>query len=649
LIKHAFDPIRINQLEVPNRVVRTAHGTHFGNGINDKLIAYHAARAKGGVGLTILEIASVHRTSPSHVCNHDDSIIDGYEKLMAAVRPYGMRIFQQLWHGGHNRGPGDGKPPWSASDIPSAYTGEVPIEMSVDQIREIVNAYALAAVRCKTGGLDGVEVHAAHSYLVQQFLSPLTNKRTDEYGGSFDNRFRFLREVMSAIRAKTGRDFPIGVRLSSEMTPGGLMAEENIQIARQLESEELIDFLDVSMGGYYSFADMIGGMHEPAGYELPESSPVTAAVDVPCIVTGRFRTIEEIDQVIHDGIADLVGMTRAHIADPDIVKKTKEGRVEEVRPCIGCNHGCVGQSLIPGKTVGCTVNPFAGREAEFSEDSIPAAPVSKSILVVGGGPAGLEAARIASLRGHRVMLAEADKSLGGQVRFAALAPTRHGIKDIITWLESEVYRLGVDVQHNTFILADDIKELAPDHVIIATGSQPRLDGMQKGLPGMPVDSAGLAHVMSSIDLLTGAEGKNASAAVVVDDTGHYEAIAAAEFLIARGASVDFVTPLASFAPVLESSLSPSPALQRLHKGQFRVHARSHLKSVTADSVEILGLQSQQVESVNADCVVLVSSNRPFQPIEPDKDLPPMVVIGDALSPRYLLSAIEEGSAAGMSA
>lgn len=647
MIRYAFEPVSINGVEIPNRIVRTAHGTHFGPGLCDALISYHAARARGGVGLTILEIASVHASSPSHLCNHDDSIIPRYEKLMEAVRPHGMRVFQQLWHSGHHRGGPDGSPPWSASDIPSPASGTVPVPMSKERIAEIVQSFAMAAVRAKRGGIDGVEVHAAHTYLVQQFLSPLTNKRADEYGGSLENRMRFLREVLEAIRREAGSDYPLGVRLSSENTEGGLTPDDNAEIASTLEQAGLIDFVDVSMGGYYSFAEMIGGMHEPAGYELPNSSIVTQRVTVPSIVTGRFRTVEEADQVIREGIADLVGMTRAHIADPDIVRKTREGRVEQVRPCIGCNHGCVGQGLIPGMPMGCTVNPYVGREAVIADEKLPPVQSTRTVLVIGGGPAGMEAARVARMRGHRVILAEAQKELGGQVIVAAKAPARHGIKDITDWLEAEIFRLGVDVRLNNFVLADDVREISPDHVIVATGSQPRLDGIQKGLPGRIPDGVGLPHVMSSAELLSGLKGKTSRRAVVLDDTGHYEAVAAAEFLLARGARVEYVTQFGSFAPLLETSLSTTPALRRMCRHDFHLHLRTHLDRITPDSVDLLGLESGERKAIEADCVVLVTSNRSFNPFEDADDLPPLTFVGDALAPRYLLRAIHDGNAAAL--
>lgn len=349
MYEHVFSPIEIAGVVIPNRVVRTAHATGIGAGrMNDDLIAYHEARARGGVGLSVIEIMAVHPSSPGSLNAFDPTLVDGYHKLMDAVRPHGMRVFQQLWHAGHNSLPLGGGPPWSASDVPSPLLGVVPRAMTRAQIAEIVDAFAAAARLCKAGGLDGVEVHAAHGYLIQQFLSPNANLRSDEYGGSLENRMRFLLEVMRAVRAAVAAPgFAVGIRVALDLTSGGVGVEENVAVVRALREEGLADFIDVSLGNYHSFPKMIGGMHEPVGYELETSIPISTDAGVPVLVTGRFRTLEEADQVIRLGQADLVGMTRATLADPELVTKTRAGHVERVRPCIACNQGCVGQLLGP--------------------------------------------------------------------------------------------------------------------------------------------------------------------------------------------------------------------------------------------------------------------------------------------------------------
>lgn len=645
----ALSPIAIGNVVVPNRVVRTAHGTHFGAGtISDELIAYHVERARGGVGLTILEIAAVHPTSPSSLCSFDDSIIPGYRRLVEAVRPHGMKLFQQLWHAGHNGVPLDGGPPWSSCDLPSPVLGVVPRPMSVAQIAEMVEAYAAAARRCREGGIDGVELHASHGYLPQQFMSPMLNRRTDDYGGSFENRMRFTVEILEAIRREVGPGYPVGVRLSPEIVDGGMTPDDVATAAAWLERAGLVDFVDVSMGGYFAFAKMIGAMHEPAGYELPTSSVVTAAVRVPRIVTGRFRTLEEAEQILSEGVADLVGMTRAHIADPAIVRKTRDGREAEIRPCIGCNQGCVGMLLGPERRMGCTVNPYIGRESRIHDDSLPPADAIRTILVVGGGPAGMEAARVARSRGHHVILAEASPALGGQVNLAARAPRHQAIGDIVRWQESEIYRLGVDVRLSTFVDATDIASYGADRVIVATGAQPRMDGVQIARPAVPMSGMDHPDMLSSIDLFSTRRNDWPETAVVIDDVGHYEGIAVAEQLLSAGTEVAFVTRHRSLGHLLDSALVPEPALDRLNRGRFHFFRQSMVQAFDGAHARIAALHGDVHHEVSAQWAVFISHNRPA--LEPfagmDLDSPDIILVGDARSPRFLLRAIAEGNHAG---
>jgi 2,4-dienoyl-CoA reductase-like NADH-dependent reductase (Old Yellow Enzyme family) len=655
-LTHVDKPIRIAGAEIRNRVVRTAHPTNIGGGkMSDDLIAYHEARARGGVGLTIVEIMAVHPTSVAGLNSFDPTIGDGYRKLVDTIRPYGMRLFQQLWHAGHNAHPLDGSPPWSASDVASPVVGVVPIAMTKAMIGEIVAAYADAARKCEGWGLDGVEIHCAHGYLIQQFLSTNANKRDDEYGGTFENRARFMLEVVQAVRDAVPKTFAVGVRVAPDMTAGGIGPEDNARAVKLLEDRYLIDFVNISLGNYHSFPKMIGGMHEPAGYELPTSTVISRQVRSPTIVTGRFRTLEEADQVIRAGDADLVGMTRATIADPELVNKTLAGHAIEVRPCIACNQGCVGQLLAPPYRMGCAVNPATGFERQFGDHTLKRVEKPKTVFVVGGGPAGMEAARVAAIRGHRVVLAEAERALGGAIKLASRAPTRHGLADITTWLEQEIFRLGVEVRLSTYVDAEDVLAERPDVVIVATGSLPRMDGVQLSNPGEPIDGIERAGVLSSNDVFGAMERNFGSTAAVIDDVGHYEAIAVAEFLVARGLAVTFVSRQVAFGPRVESALMTEPALQRLSRGHFSTMLRARAIAIDAKGVVVgptyLARGANETVHVPADTVVLVSLNRP------NRDLYDSLVaqgtdvriVGDANSPRFLPAAIREGHLAGAAA
>jgi 2,4-dienoyl-CoA reductase-like NADH-dependent reductase (Old Yellow Enzyme family)/thioredoxin reductase len=642
-----LSPIEINGLEIKNRVVRTAHGTNLGGGsLSDDLIAYHEARAKGGVGLSMLEASGVHWSGPMTLNVWDDSIIPRYKLLMEKVRPHRMAMFSQLNHLGYDLGP-PGQRPWSASETVSPGMGVMAHAMTGDEISEVVGSFAQAARRAVEGGLNGVEVHCAHGFLLQQFVSPATNQRTDEYGGDLEGRMRFFLEVMRAIRKIVGPSFVLGARLGPQNFPGGLNVDEHIDIANRLLAENVIDYLNVSHGSSFNAHKIIGGMHEDTGYEVPMAREITRLTELPTLVTGRFRTLADADKIIAQGDADLVGMTRAHLADPDIVRKTVAGRADEVRPCIGCNQGCVG-GLNLGR-IGCTVNVAAGHELRMDEALLEKAEKSKSVLVIGGGPAGMETARIAALRGHVVTLAETSDQLGGSLRVARLAPKHESVGDIADWLEAEMIRRGVTVELNRRVDRAYIAKLSPDAVVLAAGASPRMDGRQKSRPDIDVVGVGQDHVVSTETLLMRRHNQVGRTALVFDDVGAYEAIGAAEFMIGQGAEVTFVTSLGGFAPRMESNLAARPALERLNAGgKFRLITRAYISEIGADSVTIQSLDGAPPQTASAETVALVTLNRPN--IDLLSDIRALGidahVVGDANHPNFLPSAFAEGNAAG---
>ncbi len=643
-LRAIFEPIKIGSVEIPNRIVRAAHGTHLArHAFDEDSIAYHVARAKGGCGLTIIEAASVHPSSENTLFNVDDRVVPGFEAMMKAVRPYGMKVFEQLFHGGHQTFGEGRRPPWSASDVPSPILGAVPVPMGEPEIEEIIGSFADAARRCQKGGLDGVEIHAAHGYLIHQFLSPITNRREDRWGGSLENRMRFLQEITRAIRKAVGSDYVVGIRISASTAVGGLHEPEIKAITQALIDENLLDYFNASYGDYYRMDSMVGGMQQPSGYEIQSSGQLTQGVTIPRIVSGRIRTLEEAEQVLREGVADLVSMVRAQIADPDLVRKTREGRIDEVRPCIACNQGCIG-GLMRDARLGCLVNPAVGFETTLAEELIVKTSEPKKILVVGGGPAGMEAARVGALMGHQVTLAEASPKLGGAINAARKAPRLHTIGDIVDWQEREIYRLGVDVRLGTYLDADAVLAHDADKVIVSTGSLPRMDGVQFGEPGVPLSGFDLPHVLSSTDLLLGPRRDFGKSAVVLDDTGHYEAIAACEFLISKGVAVTYVTRMPAMTPYVDTTMRTVPALERLYQGDFNILVRHRLVSIAPGVTTVQPFQSQKPRTVDADTVVLITPNAPMRSLydalrQQHKNIS---LVGDALAPRDLQAAIAEG-------
>lgn len=603
-------PLRINNITLRNRITRTAHGTGYSvdGKVTERLIAYHEARARGGVGSLFTETTGVHPTSPGPLWAFRDDIIEGWAALAERLHTYDTRVFPQLWHGGPHVPLPDGSPAWAPSPIAAPIGGTPTQAMSKGQIDEVVEGFAAAAVRARQAGLDGVEVHGGHGYLVGAFLSPMTNQRADEYGGDLEGRTRLAREVLRSIRDAVGPDFVIGMRISGdEAIEGGIDPAAATAIRERLERDALLDYINVSMGGYHNFGKMIGAMQEPHGYELPSSSQVTAGRGIPAIVTGRILTLREAEDVLGSGAADLVSMVRALIADPELVNKTLEGRERDVRPCIGCNEGCVGRRMAIGAAVGqtgCTVNPEAG--FEYISEPLGKADLPREVVVVGAGPAGLEAARTAALRGHRVRVFESAERTGGFVASARRAPYRRELGVICDWLTDELVRLGVPVELGRRLEAEDVVALEPDAVIAATGARERRDGVQRMRPALRVEGLELDHVATPVDVLEG----TATArwhAVVFDDLGNYQAVGAAEYLLEAGVAVTFSTSFEGFAPDLFRSFQRDAAAARLGRFEnYRLLTRTSIEKITPEAVTLRSLDGGAVIEQAADLVVLAT-------------------------------------------
>ena len=605
-----FQPLQVAGLTLPNRIVRTAHGTLMPwVDRSDALIDYHVARARGGVGMSILETSSVHPSAPRVINSHNDDVIPGYEKISTAVHRHGMKLFQQLWHGGSSmRDNPLGGPTWSASDIPNPVRGIVPMPMTQIMIDDVVAGFTSAAGRCQRGGLDGVEIHAAHGYLVGQFLSPALNRREDGYGGSFDNRNRFLLEILAAVRSTVGPNFPISVRLSaSDEIEQSITPADAARTARLIEP--LTDIVNVSLGSYHRFYRMLASADGGTlGYELPSSEVVTSATTAATIVTGRIMTLDLAAHILQTGQADLVSMVRALIADPDLVRKARDGRAGEVRPCIGTNLGCVGG--MRENNFGCVVNPWAGREASTPVESTAPTAEPLLVMVVGGGPAGLEAARSAASAGHTVELYELRRALGGQLAIAAAAPYRADLGAVISWWESELRRLGVKVMLGTAVDPDLVAHIDPDVVVVATGATPRRDGFNALIPGF--DLPGLERIRTSWDVFGFGGGVEVGThAVVYDDASTWEAISVVEELLRRGSRVTLVTRHDTFG-----SSNPEPfattlaARERLaNNPNFTLVASAMIREINATDVKIGFLGGTRRERLFADLVVTVGYNR----------------------------------------
>jgi mycofactocin system FadH/OYE family oxidoreductase 2 len=530
-----FSPLQLGPLTLRNRIVFCAHLTNAARNGHPAAqhAAYYAARAAGGAGLIITEEHSVHpadRPYEKLIDGFDSEVIAAHRGITDAVHAHGVPVLAQLNHnGGQSCGMYSRQPVWAPSPVPDPMFREVPKAVTVEEIQEVVAGYALTAGHCVAGGYDGVELQCSQASLLRQFLSPLTNLRTDRYGGPLVNRVRIVRAVVAAVREVIGPDRVLGVRLcGDEGIPGGTSLAEAVETARLLERDGGIDYVNTSVGVATATLHLVEPpMGVPAGYAQAVPSAIRAAVSLPVVGVGRFTDPAQAERAIRAGECDLVGIVRGQIADPDFATRAGAGAPGRIRRCSGCNQECAGRVGL-NMRLGCAVNPRSGREG------VPlAAPVrpGRRVLVVGGGPAGLQAAVTAAGRGHRVVLCERRPRTGGQVADAASAPGREEFGAVVHDLLAECLRLGVDVRVATTVDLPTVQREEPDVVVLATGARPALPGWARGLD----------RVVDVRDVLRG--GADPSGTVLVyDELGFHQGTSVAELLAARGCVVEIMTP-----------------------------------------------------------------------------------------------------------
>lgn len=489
-----FSPLRLGSLTIRNRIFSSGHDTVMAESghVSDRLIAYQAARAAGGVGLIVVQVASVHPSAEytSHVLSAmDDTCIPGFRRLADAVHAQGAGIIGQIFHGGREiMDSDDGTLPvaLAPSSVPNERFHVMPRAMPVALIREIVTAYADAAVRLRASGMDGVEIVASHGYLPAQFLSPRVNVRTDEYGGSPENRVRFLRETIAAVRAALGPKAVVGLRISiGERSPDGTTEEEALEALASLDGDHLLDYVSVVTGTSATLAGsnhIVPPMTMANAYTAPLAAAAKGVLSIPVLVAGRVNQPQEAEHILELGQADAVAMTRALISDPLLPGKAAAGRLDEIRACVGCNQACIGH-FHAGFPISCIQYPESGRELEFGRRARVAPGKRRRVMVIGGGPAGLKAAAVAAERGHEVTLHEAARWVGGQVLLAQLLPGRAEFGGVITNLQGEAERAGVRIVTGRRVDGAAIRAVAPDVVIVATGSRPYRPALE--LAGSP--------------------------------------------------------------------------------------------------------------------------------------------------------------------
>ena len=531
--RHLFTPLRLGPVTVRNRIVFSAHLTNYAAGglPTEQHAAYYAARAAGGSGLIITEEHSTHPTDwPYEKLIHgfNPAVLPGYRHITDAVHAHDVPVFAQINHnGGQASSMYSRLPVWAPSPVPDPLFREVPKAVEPAEIAEIVAGYAEVAERCIAGGFDGIELQCSHSSIVRGFLSPATNRRTDGYGGPLENRARLLLEIVDAVREAIGTDKALGVRLcGDELIEGGTGIDDAVAVAKMVDAGRRVDYINTSIGVATATLFMIeASMQVPPGYAMFIPSAIRQAVSLPVVGVGRFKDPLQADRALDEGQCDLVGVVRGQIADADFAAKARSGHATDIRTCLSCNQECVGRMGL-NRWLGCIESPRTGREAM----PLPSRTRPKRVVVVGGGPGGLQAAVTAAERGHRVVLFERHDRLGGQVQVAATVPSRAEFLDIARNLIVNARRAGVDLRTGTEADADSIRAEQPDAVVMATGAR----------PSRPWWAGDHARVVDIRDVLEGRVSPH-GVVVVVDELGFHPATSTAELLADRGCRVEIVT------------------------------------------------------------------------------------------------------------
>ena len=656
---HLLSPLTIGNVTARNRIMQTAHVKLWAHNAvdSDRNVAYQAARAKGGAALLITGNRVVHPTSttgfPRVAWAYHPEALEADRRLTAAVHEHGALIFAQLNHFGVNASSDsadDLRVLWGPSAVKSPAYGETPKAMEPEDIREVVAWWGRSAELTREGGFDGTEVHISHSYLLHQFLSPLYNKRDDDYGGSFENRLRFAREVIEEVRARGGADWVVGVRISlSDFVPGALDIEDAVRVARTLEADGRIDYVNVTAAGYHNIFKAIEPSDVPDGYLVDLSAQVKAAVlALPVFAVGGIKDPALAEEILAGGKADMVAMTRAQIADPEFANKVREGREDELVHCIRGNQGCIGR-VFKGLPIACTVNPGAGRERRFGPGTLAPATTRARWLVIGGGPAGMTAAAVLAQRGHEVTLLERSDRLGGQVNLILRTPGRDEFGWITRDLEGRLTRHGVEVRPGQEATAELVRGLDPDGVVVATGAEPSRSGFSSANPLVDeLPGAGQENVLTVWDVLLEAAPVGRRV-VVLDDDGSRYAAGVTEVLLDRGCEVELVSRFPALFPTTLTTLDMAHLYGRLLGKGLVYRLNSWTTGIEGETVSIFNLYTGAAETLTGvDTVVLATGPKADDGLY--FELKPYIEelhrIGDCLAPRKLDHAIYEGEIAG---
>ncbi|MDF2566643.1 MAG: NADH:flavin oxidoreductase/NADH oxidase [Oscillospiraceae bacterium] len=634
MFNRIFQKGQIGNAELNNRLIMPAMGSSHGEAdgkVGEELIEYYAARAKGGFGLIITEFVCVDpvgKALPGQLMIHSDEYIDGFKRLAQRIHEDGSKIFMQIQHSGRQTvSYFTGTLPVAPSPIPCPVNRELPRELTCDEIYDIVGKFGDAALRAKTAGFDGVEIHGAHGYLVAQFLSSYSNKRSDEFGGDIKGRTKFAVELIKNIKEKCGEDFPLIFRISGdERVENGRKIEETVIITKILEQAGA-DAIHVSTGVYASMPYMVPPANVPNGFNLEAASAVKAEVNIPVIAVGRITEPLMAEEVVSNGIADFVALGRASIADPEFPNKAKEGRMDEISPCVGCITRCNGAPGVDPDDhgVSCMINPFSGHERILK---ITKADSPKNIVIVGGGLGGLEAAWISAARGHKVTLFERGNKLGGQVIPGSVPPYKHELTKAIRYYTKMCEKYGADIQMGTEADVDKITALNPDEVILATGANPVAPAIpNEGIP-----------VVQAVDVLNGKVMPGKKVLIV---GGGLVGVETAEHLLMLNCQATVVEMLDKAGMELHPSIQYF-IFKSLKKGGVDIYTNTKVEKFTKDGA-VCSSPTGEVAFTGYDMAILAIGSTSYNPLETalKGKVKSIHLIGDAVKPRRIVDAVEE--------
>lgn len=669
--KYLFTPLQIKSVEIPNRIYQSAHSHGYDDHIEnygipgEKELYYQVERAKGGAGLLILGEQVVHPTSGDTgglretPCGYKEDVIPRYKMLADAVHAYGTKIFSQVSHvgvlasGDHQD---DLQQVWVPSNIPGFPSFANAKEMENEDIEEVIKGFAKAACNAKDGGLDGVEIHGAHGYLAHQFLSPVANKRRDKYGGDLRGRMTFLLGVMESVREAVGDDFVVGVRINADdFMPGGINLDDAKEIARTLEGTNKVDYISVSAGTLWtarSASAITSSYMYPPGFLIPYAGAIKQVLKkTPLFCVGAINSPELAEKILTNGQADMIGMTRALITDPELPKKAREGRVDDIRGCIRCLQGCMlrAASSLP---MGCVHNPAVGREKRFGIGTLKPADKIKKVMVIGGGPAGMKVAEIAARRKHRVVLYEKEGFLGGQVKLASIAPLRQEFGEVVRYLEVQVKKLGVEVKLSQEADEEMVRAEQPDVVVVATGCEPVRSLFltdqftEVTIPGVEQD-----NVISVWDVLRAKEKVGKRVVIVVNTDMHPRNLAVADYLASdKDRRVEVITSTRSILPQRIHPWETSALARLIREKGIITHVSTQVKEISGDKVAIqTGRDSESVID-GVDTIVWATGAKANDSLyfKLKGTVKELHRVGDCVSPRWVDFAIWEGEMLGRS-